>query len=144
MHVFFFSPEIMGLDFKLISVQKSQLIFLHVCKWKWTDCQQSGCTGSVLSAGSVVYLIHALAEPFVSDVPILSCFQLSNFLLRLYQTDLFLLLISVVFKIPLFLLLDILGKTTRCWCVIHVTKGTILSVYNLLWILYRQMVGNVK
>ncbi|XP_010123395.1 PREDICTED: uncharacterized protein LOC104483346, partial [Chlamydotis macqueenii] len=38
----------------------------------------------------------------------------------------------------------ILGKTARCWCVIHATKATILSVYNQLWTLYQQMVGNVK
>ncbi|KAF2983670.1 hypothetical protein EK904_005598 [Melospiza melodia maxima] len=37
-----------------------------------------------------------------------------------------------------------LGKTTRCWCVIHVTKATTLSVYSQLWMLYQQMVGNVK
>lgn len=44
----------------------------------------------------------------------------------------------------LLLFLDILGKTIRCWCAIHATKATILSVYNQLWTLYQQMVGNVK
>lgn len=44
----------------------------------------------------------------------------------------------------LLLFLDILGKTTRCWCAIPATKATILSVYSQLWMLYQQMVGNVK
>lgn len=84
-------------------------------------------------------------ELFVNGIHMFSCAQLCVFLFRLFIKYFFCYgLVEWFFFNHLLLFLGILGKTTRCWCAIHVTKATILSVYNQLWTLYQQMVGNVK
>lgn len=82
-------------------------------------------------------------EIFLSRVCVFLCTHLCVPVQTFLETGILLLLIEVLFD-PLLLSLDTLGKTTRCWCVIHVTKATTPSVCSQLWMLYQQMAGNVK